>query len=159
MSPLPRDTFMGEAGARSELQAADVTKRTLSGNPGAAEPRASKRSPQHRSGHTDVRPAATATAAATAARTSNLPGERVSHHPGQLRDRFTSSGPGLSSFAAALRAGEGPSRPAHPGCRPPRLSRLNALRPRPLRSPLCCRGYGLGLEQGLEFRLGPRTAA
>ncbi|EDL30966.1 mCG148054 [Mus musculus] len=153
MSPLPRDTFMGEAGARCELQAADVTKRTLSGNPGAAEPRASKRSPQHRSGHTDVRPAA------TAARTSNLPGERVSHHPGQLRDRFTSSGPGLSSFAAALRAGEGPSRPAHPGCRPPRLSHPNELRPRPLRSPLCRRGYGLGLEQGLESRLGPRTAA
>lgn len=92
-------------------------KENAPGKRGPAERRALKRSQQqHRSGHADVRPAA-------AVRTSNLTGERVNHHPRQLRDRFTASErPGLSSFAAALRAGVGPPRPAHPGCRPPRLS-------------------------------------
>lgn len=60
-------------------------KENALGKRGAAERRASERSPQHRSGHPDVRLAA-------APRTSNLTGERVSHHLRQLRDRFTSSG-------------------------------------------------------------------
>lgn len=109
---------MGEPGARSELQAADVTKRTLWGNAGPrnqgqAQAVAAALLWAHR------RPPCSSRSSSTHLKSDSRAGESS---PEAVTRPLHPVRPGPPSFAAALRAGEGPSRPAHPGCRAPRLS-------------------------------------
>lgn len=90
----------------------------------------------------------------TTQRRSNLTAVRLSHNPRQLRDRFTPAGP--RGRPPQLRSGRGRGRHG--------LRTADARRAPHLRCALGCppqrrHGHRLGLEQGLEPRIGPGTAA
>lgn len=87
-------------------------KRALCGNAG---PPKGKRSPQHRSGHTDARP----TAGPMSAADLNSDRSAGESSPEAVTGPLRLARPAPSSSAAALGAGEGPTRTALRGCRPP----------------------------------------
>ncbi|KAH0513353.1 hypothetical protein LTLLF_141415 [Microtus ochrogaster] len=92
----------------------------------------------------------------TTQRRSNLTAVRLSHNPRQLRDRFTGAGP--RGRPPQLCSGRGRGRHGL------RAAAADARRAPHLRCVLGClpprrHGHWLGLEQDLEPRLGPGTAA